>query len=70
MSMKIAKINVSVATPIRGLITKKSPKRMPSTDKTPMPQPPPCRDHAGVAAERGNVVDEACAGFEGCRGGA
>ena len=32
MSMKIAKMNVSVATPISGLITKKSPKRMPSTD--------------------------------------
>ncbi len=26
--------------------------------------------HAGVAAERGNVVDEARAGFEGGRGGA
>src|SRR5215217_9313903 len=25
------------------------------------------RDHAGVAAESGNVVEEACAGFEGCR---
>ena len=39
--MKIPKINVTAATPIRGLITKIRPMRRPSTDKIPMPQPPP-----------------------------
>src|SRR5215217_2445370 len=50
MSMKIAKISVSVATPIRGLITKKRPRRMPSTDKAPMPLDP-MRAYGGPGGE-------------------
>jgi hypothetical protein len=41
MSMKIPKINGSAATPIKGLITKISPKRTPGNDKIPTPQSPP-----------------------------
>ena len=48
--LKIAKMNVSVATPIRGLITKNRPKRMPSTDKAPIPQPPPWKATTRPAA--------------------
>lgn len=41
MSMKIPKINGSAATPIKGLITKISPKRTPGNDKILTPQSPP-----------------------------
>ena len=59
MSMKIAKISVSVATPISGLITKKRPNRMPSTDKAPMPQPPPeSNDKARSALKQGQEPHE------------